>query len=320
MLADSLVIYILISGPLRITDDTIQYYLNQSVVKGDGNEGSTAVRRCREWSIGRGDAVHRPFDPISATLDLKKREILRLCHFALWLCLAFGIRTATARGYVSTVNAWHKRRNMVGLAADADPYFIVQCLKGLSRTHVPIRPTYVRIGISAHHLASGMDKHLGKRGQCSAKNQNMRALLAVCFAGLFRGCEPCFQDGKPTAFQFLPKRKHIVQLGKGSKGVVIREAKRTSLTDITPFKSTTIQFYDGGEFVDAVAELIALQLVDPAKPDDPLFRCCGNRHIKVSELRDAVKAVAKAAGLDPAFFGAHSLRYCTALPLPASSQ
>ena len=90
---------------------------------------------------------------------------------------------------------------------------------------------------------------------------------------------------------------------------MIREAKRTSLKDVTPFHETTIQFYPGGEFIDAVAEIIALQIIDPASASDPLFRDPrSNTPIHVSALRDTVKAIARAAGLDPANFGAHSLR------------
>ena len=290
-------------------DDVVFHYLNESVVRGDGNEGSTAVRHYKKWCVGRGDHIHRPFDPIHTTLNVKRRELLRLCHFAIWLCKALGVRAATARAYISTANAWHKRRNLVGFAANADPEIITECLKGVARTHVPIRATFVRMGVCAHHLSFGMDIVLGKRGHCSPKNQNMRAALACCFAGLLRGCEPCFQDDKAAKFQFLPLRLHLLSLKQGSKGIVIREAKRTSLKDVTPFSSTTIEFFPGGEFIDAVAELVALQCVDSADPHAPLFRKpSSNSPIRVSELRDAVKAIALAAGLDPANFGAHSLR------------
>ena len=267
------------------------------------------MRHYKKWCVGRGDKIHRPYDPINTTLDVKKRELLRLCHFAIWLCKSLGIRAATARAYISTANAWHKRRNLVGFAADADPEIITSCLKGVARTHTPIRSTMVRMGVCAHHLSSGMDLVLGKRGECSPANQNVRAALACSFAGLLRGCEPCFQDDKRADFQFLPQRLHLLDIQGGSKGIVIREAKRTSLKDITPFSSSTIEFYPGGEFIDAVAELLALQRIDRADPHAPLFRKPrSNSPLRVSDLRDAVKAIARAVGLDPANFGAHSLR------------
>lgn len=278
-------------------------------MRGDGNEGATGVRHYKRWSIARGDQVLRPYDPLLTTLTVKKRELLRLCQFAVWLCKVFGIRASTARDYISTCNAWHRRRTLVGFAADASPSIITDVLKGVARTHIPIRPTIHRIGITAYHLALGMDLVLGKRGSCSPKNQNLRALSASCFAGLLRGCEGCFQDNKPERFQYLPCRRHVVRLSNGAKGLVIREAKRTSLKDVTPFSQTTVQLYPGGAFVDAVAELDTLLSVDVCDSSSPLFRDPrSNTHIRVSELRDTVKRIAAAAGLDPAFFGAHSLR------------
>ena len=99
---------------------------------------------------------------------------------------------------------------------------------------------------------------------------------------------------------------------------MIREAKRTSLRGVAPVVSSPIQFYPGGKLIDAAAELVALMLADPARPDDPLFRDpYSNRPFKVSYIRETLKKVAQAAGLDPSFFGAHSLRYP---PPPPSSR
>ena len=158
------------------------------------------MRHYKRWSVARGDAISRPLDPLLTTLAVKRRELLRLCQFGIWLCIALRIRVSTARDYISTCNAWHRRRFMVGFAADASQSIITECLKGLARTHMPARPTVHRIGISAHTLALGMDLVLGKRGECSPANQNLRALCAACFAGLLRGCEACHQDNKPLKF------------------------------------------------------------------------------------------------------------------------
>ena len=87
-----------------------------------------------------------------------------------------------------------------------------------------------------------------------------------------------------------------------------KPTKRSSLKDITPFSESTIQLYPGGVYVDACAEIAALKKIDPAELSAHLFRKSNGKPIKVSELREAVKAVARSAGLDPSFFGAHSLR------------
>lgn len=289
-------------------DEVIDYFLNQSVVAGDGNENCTGVRHYKKWCVGRGDGWLRPFDPTFTPLDVKKREMRRICQFAIWLVQTLGIRATTANDYISSVNAWHRRRTFVGLAADADRSCVLAVLKGLARTHIPLRPTLNRIGIMAHHLAEGMDKVFGKRGQCSPQSQNFRAALATSFAALLRGCEGCFQDNKKKEFQFLPQRKHFQPLSNGAAAITIREAKRTSLKDVTPFSSSTLQLYPGGSYIDACAELQALTRVDPASPNAYMFKKANGKPIKVSELRDAVKDIARSVGLDPSMFGAHSLR------------
>ena len=90
-------------------------------------------------------------------------------------------------------------------------------------------------------------------------------------------------------------------------GLTIREAKRSSLKGVAPVKSSVVQLFPGGSFIDPVAELAALTVVDPQPPSAPLFRN-GDRPIRVSEMRRAVKECARVAGLDAAMFGAHSVR------------
>ena len=91
--------------------------------------------------------------------------------------------------------------------------------------------------------------------------------------------------------------------------MMIREAKRTTLHGVAPVLTTPVQLYPGGKLIDPTAELQALLEIDPADPQAPLFRDPRyNRPLRVAVLREMVKRVAAAAGLDPAFFGAHSLR------------
>ena len=283
--------------------------VNASVARGDGNEGATAVNHYRKWCVGRGDTILRPLDPINTPLETKAREVVRMARFALFLVQVVGVAAKSASGYISTVNAWHERRTFVGLAAGAKLTISSAMLKGWARTHPPPRGVFQRIGITPQHLAAGMDAELGKRGECSPENQNLRACLAAAFAGLLRAGEVCISDGKPLAFQTIPSRKHLSSSTDGGKCILIREAKRTSLQGVAPVVSTPVQFYPGGKLVDATAELEALKRIDPAGPDAPLFREPGsNRPLRVSKIRATVKRVAKAAGLNPDFFGAHSLR------------
>ena len=290
-------------------DQQILLYINASVARGDGNEGSTAVNHYKKWSLGRGDTVLRPLDPLLTTLETKQREIVRIARFALFLVSVQGVSASTASSYISTVNAWHVRRAFVGFAAGAPLSISKSFLLGWARSPPPPRGVFQRLGITPQHLALGMDRVLGKRGACSALNQNIRASLSCAFAGLLRTCETSFQDGKPAQFQAIPSRKDLSFQSSGSASILIREAKRTTLKGVAPVVSSPIQFYPGGALIDAAAELVSLLPIDPAAPSAPLFRDpLSGKPFKVSFIRATVKKVAAAAGLDPSFFGAHSLR------------
>ena len=268
------------------------------------------MRHYKRWCEARGDQPLRPLDPLTTTLATKKREILRIAKFALFLVQIQGVAAKTASQYVSIVNAWHERRVFVKLAAAAPLSFSHQMLKGWARTHPPPRGVFQRIGITPQHLARGMDLVLGKRGECSPLNQNLRALCSVAFAGLLRGCEACLQSNKPREFQAIPSRKDSWKNEEGTRIILIREAKRTSFAGVAPVVSTPIQFFPGGKIIDAVSEVEEMLAIDPASNSDaPMFRHSpSDEPFSVDQLREVIKQIAAAAGLDPGFFGAHSLR------------
>ena len=86
-------------------DDDILTWVNASVARGDGNEGSTAVNHYKKWCVARGDAILRPLDPLLTTLEVKAREVIRIARFALFLVQHQGVSASSASGYISTVNA-----------------------------------------------------------------------------------------------------------------------------------------------------------------------------------------------------------------------
>ena len=267
------------------------------------------MRHYKKWAAGRGDAVLRPLDPLFTPLKTKRAEVFRIARFALFLVRAQGVSASSASGYISTVNAWHRRRCSVGLAGDARLSVSRDVLLGWARSHPPPRGVFQRIGITPQHLAAGMDLVLGRCGFCSATNQNIRACLVAAFAGLLRACEVCFQDGKSASFQAIPTRAQLSRAISGIFTLLIREAKRNSLKGVSPVASTPVQFYPGGKLLDPTLEFSALLKLDPASASSPAFRDpCSNKPLKVSFIREMVKKVASAAGLDPSFFGAHSLR------------
>jgi len=78
----------------------------------------------------------------------------------------------------------------------------------------------------------------------------------------------------------------------------------------------------GGTLIDAVADMRRLFKVDPVDPAaakfTPLFRLRSGSPITIDMLRDWVKRLMQAIGLDPAHFGAHSLRIGSATALFAA--
>ena len=286
------------------------------MARGDGNEGATAVNHYKKWSAGRGDECHRPLDPLTTPLAVKKAEILRIARFALFLVRIQGVSAKTASGYISTINAWHERSNCVGLAAGARLSLSRAVLLGWARQNPPPRGVFQRLGITPQHLSAGMDLVLGRSGLCCALNQNLRACLSCCFAGLLRCCEVCFQDGKPAHFQILPERRHVSSAASGPKSVLIREAKRNSLQGASRVLSTPIQFFPGGSLVFASEEISALFAVDPAEPSDPLFRDPRtNKPLKVSFIRSVVNP---SRYLIHCFRRANIYTICLPLHLPCS--
>jgi hypothetical protein len=297
--------------------------LNAASARGDGNDMHTALRRYREWSHARGEQPLRPLDPTTATLGEKAAEVARLMRFVHWGVRHLGVAPETMMGYMSIINANHRRRTFVGLAGDMDLGLLAELAKGMARSHVP-RPSTPRYGTAPRLLARGMDIALGPRSAAldTALRANLRAAVATTFAGVLRGCESCLQQGK----QFHPLRdptRADVRSRASGKVMAIHEAKRVSLAGVALQKTTDLLLVAGGAFIDASAEIDAMFLADPVPRErwatTPLFRNpVTNRPILVSQLAATVKAIMAAVGRDPRNFGAHSLRIGAATALFAA--
>ena len=87
----------------------------------------------------------------------------------------------------------------------------------------------------------------------------------------------------------------------------MRVAKRKGAT-----KETIVIFSNVGKYVNAYKALRRMVRVDPVPESErastPLFRRPDGSAITVSDVRTLVKRAMAACGLDPARFGAHSLR------------
>jgi hypothetical protein len=265
------------------------------------------VRHWKRWNLLKRQPIFRPVDPLTASLPRKCAELWVLLRFVYYLLFVVGVAPPTAMQYLGTTNAWHRRRTLVGLAADMPFDIISEMARGAARIIVrPARPP--RFGMPPQSLAVGMQMVLGRRGFCSRTAQNIRAGLATTFATLSRGCEMFGRSGKPHDPHRDPLRSDLAPSG-GAYSVAIHEAKRCTLTGVAPGKRTRLHVPRGGVLLDPAAELDALLAVDPAPPSAPLFRdATTGAAISVEQIRAVVKSIAHAVGLNPANFGAHSLR------------
>ena len=118
-------------------DRDIVRSLYAASARGDGNDMHTALCRYREWSHARGEQPLRPLDPSTATLAQKAAEAARLMRFVHWGIRHLGVSPETMMGYMSIINANHRRRTLVGLAGDMDLALLAELAKGMARSHVP---------------------------------------------------------------------------------------------------------------------------------------------------------------------------------------
>ena len=219
------------------------------------------------------------------------------------------IAPRTARKYVSQVQGWHRKREDAGFGIGGDaPLFRLRALiKGL-RKEKGDGPSLRRWGVRTQHLATALAMSLGGG---SKTEQNWRAALTVAFCGLLRGGEFALQDGEEFAIARHLTRADVRFYTEGDcqyAAVTIRQLKSKS----TMGKTVEVVVRSGGSLFDPVKELQRLYELDPCSEErmrtTPLFRDAQGAAFTVAKVRQMVKALMKAIGLDPVHFGAHSLR------------
>eukprot|EP00966_Prymnesium_polylepis_P263285 6081389-Prymnesium_polylepis.1 len=143
--------------------------------------------------------------------------------------------------------------------------------------------------------------------------RSMRALLAVAFCGLLRGGEAALSDGE----EFDP-RKHSTRGdirfftlpdGRRAAVLVIYQAKNSK--QLT-YKTVPVSLVGSGTLIDPIAELermIELETVaEELRSIVPLFRDDAGAAFRRRDVSRVVKSLMDSIGLDPGYFGAHSLR------------
>ena len=195
-------------------------------------------------------------------------------------------------------------------------------IKGICRL-VAQPPKRERWGVRTQELALAIGRFLGGE---TASSATWAAALQVAFCGLLRGAEFALQPGE----QFDPVKSltrgdiRFEVDAQGREFIALRMRKAKGMPGRE--KETTLLIGGGGSLLDPVAALKRMLRLDPLTPADaagelprrwaeggslaartPLFRDGGSA-LTVAAVRDTVKVLMGGIGLDPRFFGAHSLR------------
>ena len=214
------------------------------------------------------------------------------------------IAVDTARSYFGAASRWHLRKVGIGFGAGVSMKRLGEMVKGLKKLRDG-PPTQLRHGISPQQLRKGMDIVFPPGP--SAENANIRAMLATMMQGLMRGreagCEHTFDQEIDIA------RADIATAEKDRFAFFMRPAKNMRHRR---GKTVPIVIGGGGSKIDACFEVRRMLELDPTPlgqaASTPMFRKPDGSAFTTDDIRNLVRQIVAAIGLDPEMFGAHSLR------------
>ena len=298
--------------PASPVDALIDKAMAESYATGEGGETSTGWKHWKRFTDQRGLATDRPLDP-NSSLQMKLNEE--------WICMQFvcslvedrHVQGKTAAGYFSTVQGVHALRNGVKLAGGLKLARLPKMLKGLRRIFGDV-PQQHRRGIAGQALRRAMDLVLSRSNPLHA---NIRAALSVAFQGLLRSAEYCAtasakarEVSTEKLLKRLPSRADIASIDEHKLVLMMCPCKNMRHLN---GKTVPLVIGAGGEYVDAVAEVKNLLLVDPtpsgAGATTSLFRDPSTgRPLSYETMQRIVKVLMAKIGENPDDFGTHSLR------------
>ena len=248
-----------------------------------------------------------PFMSRRATEEQLDEEEEDFEDFGVWLIATRPsgrqISYETAGKYISEVRAYLFRMVKRRIGRGAAGSIIPDILRGYARL-VDQPPKLERDGCTPDGLARGMAIL-----RCS---RMWRAALTFGMVVLARGCEFALTSGERfEQSEHLVPADVVVFAREGARHARVRMRKRKDMRVLRGKQAEV--FLAGGAtgYFDAVAELEAwleerrAQGISDARP---LFCHADGSAITVTQVRDMVKAVMRAAGCDPRRYGAHSPR------------
>ena len=160
----------------------------------------------------------------------------------------------------------------------------------------------MRRGISPKQLREGMDIVYPP---VTRENVNIRAMLSTGLQGLMRGREL----GAEGSFD------HELDVARGDISTATAErlaffCRPAKNMRHTRGKTVPIVIGGGGDFIDACAEVTRMLELDPTPPGrtatTPMFRKANGSAFVTDDIRDIVRQICIAIGLDPMLFSART--------------
>lgn len=247
----------------------------------------------------------------SSQIELKVQAETRLLDFAVWYAKekpsGRAVNSETLLRYMRQILKWHRGTFKTDFMGGLSEATLVELINGISEATVspPARP---RWGVRTQDLAAGIEADLD---ESSRPGSTWAALFSVGFQGLMRGCELGVRGGR-TFDTVKDLTRADLKFGRARGGkrfaqLTMRVGKRKGA-----IKDTIVIFTDDGTLVNAYRRLRAMVDIDPVSDEEaasvPLFRHADGAAISVSDIRRVLKWLMQQRGLDPARFGAHSLR------------
>ena len=264
---------------------------------------------------GRGLSPVREVGEQSSRASKLEEETL-LMDFLIWLVAVRPsgkrILVDTAMKYIYEVQAWSARLVIGGgrIGGGLD-LARLRALAVAMRRQLGDAEKTPRYGVRTQDLAAAMKAKLGGD---SADVANWRAALTTGFCALMRGGEIGVSDDD-TWDAALHLTRADLSFFRDEAGVLhARIWMRPLKKSAGARKTVPIVLKSGGTLLDPVLELWKLVHRDPlAKGESaasrPLFRdTLTGRAFRVADVRRVIKWLMASLRLDPARFGAHSLR------------
>ena len=293
----------------------------RNAVHSDGKGGgdSTAVGHWKNlltalrWPILRPIHPHSPLAIILAEIDVVEL-------FAWWLVEHVKVNHETARSYVGTVNAWHRRTCHVELAGGHSLQRVWDMLSGYARLGGVPPPRIRRVGVRPQKLRAGLDIIYPKPDPDSA---NMAACMETCMGAVRRAGELAVGSKWKWNATRHPTRADVT-FTRDSRGDILYATVmvvNSKARGVEAFRKLPFRLPFKGKYLSPGYMLYYLtEVLDPVPLSEraatPLFRHpATNKAITVSEVCSELRRAMSAVGLDAAYFGAHSLRIGAATAL-----